>query len=215
MDLNAFNDRQENIVEKIYGVLRKRILNEEYLPEEKLSEVALSNEFDCSRTPVREGLKRLEQDGLIVIQPKSGSYVKKYNSTDNRNLMEVRSYIEGLSVKLIIEHRTDISRLREIYEQMETICHTTPVDFIAFGENHYDFHHTLVELSGNNLCLQVFERLNMRSSMLFYQSMNERTSQRTQAEHLKIVTMLESGDPECEKFTIGHLWKKRNSFIER
>lgn len=210
--MNSLPDRQENIVEYIYGVLRKRILHEEYLPEEKLSEVVLSNEFECSRTPVRESLKRLERDGLIVIQPKSGSYVKKYSPIDNRNLMEVRSYIEGLSVRLIIEHGTDVSRLREIYEHMERICHTAPVDFIAFGENHYDFHHTLVELSGNQLCLQVFERLNMRSSMLFYQSMNERTSERTQKEHLKIVTMLEEGSPECEKFTMGHLWKKRNSF---
>ena len=210
--MNIQNEKQENIVENIYGVLRKRILNEEYLPEEKLSEVVLSNEFSCSRTPVRESLKRLEQDGLIVIQPKSGSYVKMYSPIDNRNLMEVRSYIEGLAVRLIIEHRCDVSRLREIFETMEDICHSSPVDFIAFGEKHYDFHHTLVELSNNELCVQVFERLNLRSSMLFYQSMNERTSRRTQIEHQKIVTMLEEGNPECEKFTIGHLWKKRNSF---
>ena len=210
--MNEQSEKQENNVDYIYGVLRKRILNEEYLPEEKLSEVALSNEFFCSRTPVRESLKRLERDNLIVIQPKSGSYVKKYSPTDNRNLMEVRAYIEGLAVHLIIENKSDISQLREIYEKMQHICQTSPVDFISFGENHYNFHHTLVELSGNELCLQMFERLNMRSSMLFYQSMNERTSQRTQREHLKIVTMLEEGDSKCEKFTMGHLWKKRNSF---
>jgi len=210
--LNEQGEKQENNVDFIYGVLRKRILNEEYLPEEKLSEVVLSNEFSCSRTPVRESLKRLERDGLIVIQPKSGSYIKKYCPIDNRNLMEVRAYIEGLAVRLIIEHGRDVSRLRETYEKMQHICQISPVDFIAFGENHYSFHHTLVELSGNELCLQMFERLNMRSSMLFYQSMNERTSQRTQKEHLKIVTMLEEGNPECEKFTMGHLWKKRNSF---
>lgn len=42
--------------------------------------------------------------------------------------------------------------------------------------------------------------------------MADPTSARTHMEHLKIITMLQEGSPDCEKFTMGHLWKKRNSF---
>jgi DNA-binding GntR family transcriptional regulator len=206
--------KTDTSAEKLYNIIRRRILTEEYLPNEKLSIVALSEEFGCSRMPVRESLKLLERDGLIVIQPKSGSYVKDFNDQDNKNIMELRSFIEALSVKLILENDVDVKELRVIFDDLVQISSIFPVNFIAYGERHYDFHHKIVELSGNALCVQFFERLNLRSSMLFYQSMNSKTAKKTQNEHNKIVYLLEKRDPAIEKFMISHLWRKRNTITK-
>jgi len=56
-------------IDELYLILRKRILDEYYFAGQKLSENVLAKEFNCSRTPIRESLKRLEQDGLVVIRP--------------------------------------------------------------------------------------------------------------------------------------------------
>jgi len=210
--MKCMKQKENSPVDELYSILRKRILNEKYSPGEKLSETLLGAEFNCSRTPIREALKRLERDGLISILPKSGSYVKIHTNQDNKNLMEVRAYIEGLSVRLLIENGTSTVPLKKILAEMDTILKTRPIDIIAFGEKHYEFHFTMVKLSGNDLSLQVFERLNLRSAMLFYQSMNEKMALKTQIEHKMIIEQIDEGSPKCEKFTIGHLWKKRNSF---
>lgn len=126
--------------------------------------------------------------------------------------MEMRSYIEGLAVRLIIENRKDTSQLAAILDEMDRILEIQPVDIVAFGERHYEFHRTIVQLSGNELCLQTFERLNLRSAMLFYHSMTEKAAAVTQSEHRKILELMQNGDGKCEKITIDHVWKKRNSF---
>lgn len=210
--MHIMKQKQNSQVDELYNILRKRILNEKYSPGEKLSETLLGAEFNCSRTPIREVLKRLERDGLIIIQPKSGSYIKTHSDHDNKNLMEVRAYLEGLSVRLLIENGSSTVPLKKIIADMDAILKKKPVDIILFGERHYEFHHTLALLSGNELCLQVFERLNLRSAMLFYHSMNEKMSEKTQNEHKMILSMIDEGDTKCEKFTIGHLWKIRKNF---
>ncbi len=212
MDNGSMKEKQKTPVDELYSILRKRILNETYRPGEKLSETLLGTEFECSRTPIREALKRLERDGLIEVLPKSGSYVKIHGREDNKNLMEMRAYIEGLSVRLIIENGAGIAALKKIVAEMDSILKKSPIDMIAFGERHYEFHHTMVRLSGNALSLQVFERLNLRSAMFFYKKMDEKMAGRTQDEHKKILALLDAKSAACEKFTIGHLWKTRHKF---
>ncbi|RKX86167.1 MAG: GntR family transcriptional regulator, partial [Spirochaetes bacterium] len=73
---------RKNLIEDIYHNLRTRILTEKIYPGQKISEITLAGEYECSRTPVREALKRLEDDGLVIIKPKSGTYVKNETAKD-------------------------------------------------------------------------------------------------------------------------------------
>ena len=206
-------ETQNDLKKTIYSVLRKRILSQYYSSQNKLSEVILAREFKCSRTPVREALKRLEQDNLIVIQPKSGSYVKEQSATDNKNMMEVRAYIEALAVRLLIEKKTDIKPIKQLYQAMDKIIKKKKIDMIIFGEKHYQFHKRIVDLTGNKLCIQMFNRLNLISSMTFFQE-DETNILKTHSEHFHIIEMIEKADRSVEKFMIEHLWKKRNKYFQ-
>ena len=199
--------------ETIYQTLRRRIFTEEYAAGQKLSEHALVGEFNCSRTPIREAFKRLEADLLVLVKPRSGTYVRRHFSKDNRDLIEVRAYLEGLAFRLATQTEDtkgpDVSRLTELVSQMDAVIDRKPLDMLAFADLHYQFHLAIIDLSANELLRQMYDRLNLKSSHLFLLSMNEDTAGVTQNEHRQIIQMLANRDPKGEKFMIGHLWKKR------
>ena len=89
--------------EYIYTQIRQRIRLGVYQSGSKLSENKLAKEFNCSRVPVRETFLRLQQEGLVTIQPQSGTYVRTYTLEDYRNALEVRAYLESLAAALVIE----------------------------------------------------------------------------------------------------------------
>ena len=199
-----------NNVEELYSVLRRRILDEYYFAGQKLSENALAKEFECSRTPIREVFKRLEQDGLIVVKPKSGSYVRIYSGKNYLDLIEVRAYLEGLAFRLSVERGADTSEMEALNKTMDDIIATAPIDMMTYAEVHYRFHREFIRMSGNELLENFFERLNLKSSHLFLQTMNPEIARKTQEEHWRVINLVKARDPKGEKFVIQHLWKKRD-----
>jgi len=202
-------------LEDIHETLRKRILAEEYFPGQKLSENALAKEFGCSRTPVREALKRLENERLIEVRPQSGAYVRVESGKDYVDLLEVRSYIEGLAYRLAVERASDaqIDALEGLVDEMDAVMRSSPIDMKRYAELHYGFHSSMVESAGNELLLHMFEGLNLRASHMFLRSMNAEAAKRTQEEHHRIVRQLRARDAKGEKFVVSHLWRKKLSYL--
>ncbi|MCE1196680.1 GntR family transcriptional regulator [bacterium] len=202
----------ENGIDDIHATLRKRILGADYYPGKKLSENSLAKEFGCSRTPVREALKRLEHESLIEIRPQSGAYVRQVTTKDYTDLLEVRAYLEGLAFRLALERASDegLKVLDDDILEMDRIIAAMPIDMGRYGEAHYRFHSHLVELAGNELLAQMFERLNLRASHMFLRSMDAESAARTQAEHCRIARQLAERDKSGEKFVIDHLWRKKS-----
>lgn len=91
----------------IFYVLRDKILNEEYVAGQKLTEVSISKELNISRTPVREALKQLELEGLVKSIPNKGVYVLGFSSMDIDDMLEIRYALEALSIDLAIERITE------------------------------------------------------------------------------------------------------------
>lgn len=203
----------ENIVETI----RERVLKGEYAPGAKLSENKLAKEFSCSRTPVREAIKRLEQDNLVVVQPFSGSYVKQLTDEENLELTEIRASLESLAFRLACDRRVDAGPLKQLVAQMGDILESEDPDFVRYGQAHYQFHMTLIEMSGNAMLIDMYKRMNLNTaSKLFYYKMSRPEAEITQQEHSAIVTALSLGDTEAgQQFMFNHLWKKRERLIHQ
>lgn len=198
-------------MEEIHRILRQRILGEEYAPSQKLSENAIAREFGCSRTPVREAFKRLDNEHLIEIRPQSGTYVRATTSQDFVDLLAVRAYLEGLAVRLAITEGTaeDFDGMAQLLEKMEGIVIDGPEAMQRFGELHYQFHFAIVRMSRNKLLVTMFERLNLRASHMFLRSMSPPDARNTSAEHHRILDALRARDPKGEKFMIDHLWRRK------
>ncbi|WP_319756621.1 GntR family transcriptional regulator [uncultured Sphaerochaeta sp.] len=202
------------IIDQIYHDIRDKILKNEYIPGSKLSENSLSVEYNCSRTPVREAIKRLEQDGFVSVLPQSGSYVKELTVKDYQHIAEVRTYLESLAFRLNCEHAVDISPFSAILDEMDTCDMDDPSDVMRFSDLHFKFHLEMVRSSGNEILLTTFSRLNLNTnSLLFYQRLSNLGKKQTQEEHRKILAYLEKQDRnKGEKFMFAHLWRKRNAY---
>lgn len=198
-------------IDEIVQTIRARILKGEYAPGSKLSENKLAKEFNCSRTPVREAIKRLEQDNLVEVQPFSGSYVKQLTDIENQELTEIRAALESLAFLLACERSVDVGPLRQLLIQMEDSLNLENPAYLQYGQAHYQFHQTLIEMSGNDMLIDLYKRLHLSSaSSLFYREMSALEIAVTNQEHEAIVTALELGDTEAgRQFMFNHLWKKR------
>jgi DNA-binding GntR family transcriptional regulator len=206
--------KNKSLIEMIYQSLRNNILQEKLAKGEKLSENTLADEFHCSRTPVREALKRLEQDGFIVVLPHSGSYVKDSTINDYQQMTEVRTYLEALAVRLDCENFVDTQNLEDILDQIDLIGEDSKPQLQRFNTLHYRFHLTLVQLAKNPLLLQMWERLNLNESALMsYQVLSKAGIKKTQSEHRRLLQAIKTGNAkDGEKFMVTHLWRKREQF---
>ena len=106
---------------KIFDILRDRILNEEYENGQKLNELSLANELKISRTPIREALKQLELEGLVESIPNKGVYVKGFSPRDIDDMFEIRLALEGLAIQLAIDRMDEIHlvKIKDVFELME------------------------------------------------------------------------------------------------
>jgi DNA-binding GntR family transcriptional regulator len=203
-----------NTVDMLYIELQKRILDAVYQPGEKLTENKLAEEFNVSRMPIRESLKRLEQDGLVTIQPQSGSYVRRYTMEEVKNALEIRTYLEALAIKLVIENNTDPYPMEKYITLMKETFEKPAFDKVTFGEYHYQFHHTLITLAGNALLTETYDKLRFRSlRQIFFEPMTQKEHMQIHDEHKKIIQLIREKSSRCEAFVIKHIWKRKRKTI--
>ena len=94
----------------VFNTLRQAIITGEFVPGERLMEIALANRLGVSRTPVREAIRKLELEGLVVMIPRKGAEVARITEKDLRDVLEVRSSLEELAAGLATERLDDGSR---------------------------------------------------------------------------------------------------------
>lgn len=136
--------------------LRDFILNREVEPGERLSEVALSQKLDVSRTPLRAALQKLELEGLVEIIPSGGYAVRRFKREDVIDSIELRGVLEGTAARLAAERGVSASRLKVIHgvlAKLDEIVDGGPenLDFDAYEDFNQQFHEKLAELSGSDV----------------------------------------------------------------
>lgn len=101
----------------VFNTLRRAILTGELKPGERLMEVHLANQLGVSRTPVREAIRKLELEGLVIMIPRRGAEVAKITEKSMQDVLEVRRALDVLSAELACERITE-----EELEQLERAC---------------------------------------------------------------------------------------------
>jgi DNA-binding GntR family transcriptional regulator len=111
-----------SMTEQAYAVLRDRLVMLEIKPGEPINEERLRTELGVGRTPIREALKRLEQERLVVAYPRRGTFATDVNISDLSHISEVRRTLEPLAASAAAERATadDRAALTELRSQLET-----------------------------------------------------------------------------------------------
>jgi GntR family transcriptional regulator, vanillate catabolism transcriptional regulator len=143
--------------------LREKILSGELPGGMRLFEVPIAELLDISRTPVREALSRLTEEGLLERLPSGGFVVRRFGFADVIDAIEMRGVMEGMAARLAAERGVRAEDLRSIGETVVELdkCfgdQLDEVDFDVYSELNARFHHQLAALPGSDMIRREVER---------------------------------------------------------
>ncbi len=150
----------------VFTTLRQAILRGELKPGERLMEIQLANKLGVSRTPIREAIRKLELEGLVLMIPRKGAEVAEITEKNLRDVLEVREALEVLAVQLACDKMTEeqVTRLRGAAADFEKTIKSKDITLIA--EADVKFHDIVYEATDNNRLIQLLN--NLREQMYRY-----------------------------------------------
>jgi DNA-binding GntR family transcriptional regulator len=181
---------------QLYERLRRAVLTGELVPGSVVSQVELARKYNVSRAPLREALRMLQMEGLVIAEPGRRSRIAAVSAADLEQLYALRITVEALAVRLTVPRlkADDITRLRELLAEMDDFGRTR--DFDRWEAPHRVFHRALVAGSGERVVGAIEElsdhAYRYRRSLLE----QPRAWQVVAAEHLGIVEAVEAGDAD-------------------
>ncbi len=205
-----------SIAEQIFEQLERDILSGTYPRGEVLTETKLSEKLGVSRTPIREALRRLDQEHIIKMTTK-GAYVLGITKQDIDDIYEIRSRIEGLAAKLAAERATeeDIAELKNTVELQEFYTLKQDADNIKNMDS--EFHRLMYQMSGSTPLYDTLEPLHKRIIKYRKASISSQTrAQESMQEHKAIYEAIAAHDGElAEKLVNEHVRKAQASIARR
>ncbi len=143
----------------VFNTLRQQILTGELKPGERLMEIHLANKLGVSRTPIREAIRKLELEGLVIMIPRRGAEVAQITWKNLKDVLEVRRALDVLSIELACERMTitEQEALLQACKDFETATKTEDVRGIAAAD--VVLHDIIVKSTGNNRLIQLVNNL--------------------------------------------------------
>lgn len=150
----------------VFNTLRQAILKGELAPGERLMEIQLAERLGVSRTPIREAIRKLELEGLVLMIPRKGAEVAKISEKSLRDVLEVRRSLEELAIELACQrmNEEDIEKLEEAQAAFaEAIA---AGDAMAIAESDESYHDAIYRGTYNDRLVQIL--YNLREQMYRY-----------------------------------------------
>jgi len=183
--------------EKIFKVLRNRIVYMEYPPGKLLSEKELCQEFKVSRTPLREAIKKLEDMKLVTIIPRFGTYVSAIDINEIRCAFEVKIKLEGLVGEVAAKRITadKLAQLKSLIEKADILLkeggHRSLIEIDT------SFHEIIYQAAQNPILQEILENLHGRCARLWNSALSEIIPIKTIIDQLKdVYAALEKRDSD-------------------
>ena len=187
----------------VFNTLRQAILRGEMEPGERLMEIQLSQKLGVSRTPIREAIRKLELEGLVIMIPRKGAEVAHITEKDMRDVLEVRSTLEELAVTLACKNVTPdkIEALKAANKVFESAIISK--DVVNIVDADVSFHDIIYAMTDNQRLIQIIN--NLREQMYRYRLeyvKDARTHSILISEHNDIIQKLQDKNVEDAKTVV-------------
>ena len=188
----------------VFNTLRQAILRGELKPGERLMEIQLANKLGVSRTPIREAIRKLELEGLVLMIPRRGAEVAEITEKSLRDVLEVRDALEVLCVDLACDRISDedIESLKEAAKEFELALQGG--DVTEYAEADVKFHDIIYHATDNQKLIQLL--YNLREQMYRYRVeylKRKEVHKILLEEHEHIIECIEKKDKEAAKIAIS------------
>jgi DNA-binding GntR family transcriptional regulator len=217
VDLDALTpSRPATLPAGAAGRLRELIIEGELAPGTRLNERALGERLGISRTPLREALRVLAAEGLVLLHPNRGAQVVTLSGDDVRESFEVMSSLEALSGELACQRITDaeVAEIKALTFEM-LACHAR-ADLPAYYRLNRRIHDHINRAARNALLSRTYRTLNLRIQSLRFRSNLEREKwNRAARDHLAMVEALEARDGAgLAALLRTHLYQKGEAVLD-
>jgi len=189
-----------SLKEHIYEVLKEGIASMNIYAADaqlKLDERQLAEQLGISRTPIREALARLEQEGLVTIIPRRGVYIVRKTKQQILDMIVAWAALESMAARLITLHASNeqIASLRRLFASFENGQVQARID--EYSNRNIEFHQAIVDMSGNALIKQITSGLFLHMKGIRARTIGEKDrAARSIIDHVHIIQALERRDTE-------------------
>ncbi len=210
-------DNYKPLRDVVFENLRTAILEGNLKAGQRLMEVQLAEQLGVSRTPIREAIRKLELEGLVVMLPRKGAYVANMSFKDLIDVLEIRASLEGLAASLAAERRNDedIIDLEKLAKEFETCVRETNIEGVL--KTDIDFHEKIFMMANNKKLYQLITSLweQVHRFRVTYVSDYDASLSLVE-EHNKILQAIKDGDSElAKKYATEHIELAEQFFMEK
>lgn len=205
--------KTKSVTEKVYSKLRRAISRNELLPGQPLNIETLANDLGVSRTPIREALLMLKQEGLVDTETRT-AFVAGLKLEDLEEIFELRQAVEIHALRLVSRGR-NLRPLEHVARQLRKFEDPeSPEEVTKAAEADLDFHRALVSATSNRRLIEVWEQMSVQMSRFWEagRDAHERAIQDV-GECLRIIEALEAGSEEEAATILEHHLSKTKAAI--
>ena len=150
----------------VFNTLRQAILKGELEPGERLMEIQLAERLGVSRTPIREAIRKLELEGLVLMIPRKGAEVAKISENNLRDVLEVRRSLEELAIDLACQRITEEELAQLNKAEVDFKAAIENGDAMQIAQTDENFHEIIYNSTKNQKLVQILN--NLREQMYRY-----------------------------------------------
>lgn len=196
MALKSIQPARRRLADEVYTQLITAIMDREIKPEDRLVQEKLAAEMKISRTPVREALMRLEQEGVLEVSQRGSFRLYQMNEQEVKELYQARAAVEGQAIRILADRgdRDTMTQLRETIQKEEAIMNTE-ASVRAYFDANRAIHRRFVELASNRFMLDMFDMI-WGKAMAFhlFATIENVDLRKSMGDHMALVDAIESGD---------------------
>ena len=199
----------------IFDYLKEAIINGEIKPSERLMEIKFAEKMGVSRTPVREAIRKLELEGLVVMLPRKGAHVAELSVKDIMNVLEIRGALDALASSLASERirKDELKELKFTLNQFEQYMKNNNVHGLI--KKDVEFHAIIYKASGNEKLTQIAENLKDQIHRFRIVYLKDYSSPKELVkEHNDIYKAIENGNSDlASKLALIHIQHQERAMI--
>ncbi|MBU0544520.1 MAG: GntR family transcriptional regulator [Proteobacteria bacterium] len=192
---------QNDLRNQTYQILKEMILRQEIGAGKKIIEDELAKRIGVSRTPLREALFRLENEGIVKIIPRRGAYVAKLSKKKAIEIFQIREVLEGLVARLVVQNMDSkiLERLKKCLKRIKSKPDTEQ-ELMKFTNSETEFHALLLSASKNKILINMMKNINYHLQIIRLRTVAvPGRAKKTVEEHSRLLEIIESGDKEASE----------------
>ncbi|MCB1368804.1 MAG: GntR family transcriptional regulator [Rhodobacteraceae bacterium] len=194
MAFKSLSQPRIRLADQVYDQIMQAIRDGSISTEDRIVQEKLADEFEISRTPIREALFRMEQEGILELAGRGGFRIRKLDEAEIAEMYGARSAIEGSAARMLAEagDKATCAALRASITRAEDMTENTVQ---AYFDANRSIHRAIVEATGNRFLLEFFDNIwNRGSSFTLFASIQFVDLSKSLGDHMSLIDAIETGD---------------------